>query len=187
MLGGKIMISGAAGTGKTTLINALEKAGFNCLEEISRKWIDQQLKVDGDALPWKDVEKFAIGCLNELDDQLSAESNPAFCDRGPLDYSVHLSVRGKQLPKNFGINGQLEAYERFVFYCPLWKEIYRQEPQRPENFEHQIRVDRLTKKAYKDAGFHLIELPKKTVDERVAFILKNLSDEKIQCLKSIIE
>lgn len=187
MVGEKIIISGAAGTGKTTLINALEKEGFNCLEEISRKWIDRQLTVGGDALPWKNVEKFTIGCLSELDNQLRAEPNAAFCDRGPLDYKVHMSVRGKQLPNDVDGRTQFQAYERRVFYCSLWKEIYQQEPQRPENFEHQIQVDQFTRDIYKAAGFSLIELPKTSVLERVSFILKNLEQEKIQRLKSITE
>jgi len=47
----KYIITGAPGTGKTAIINALKKEGHSCAEEISRTIITQEIASGGDALP----------------------------------------------------------------------------------------------------------------------------------------
>ena len=52
------IITGAPGTGKTTIINALKKEGYSCAEEISRELIAEQIDIGGNILPWKDQIAF---------------------------------------------------------------------------------------------------------------------------------
>lgn len=179
----KVIITGAAGTGKTTLIDALRERGFNCLEEVSRNWINRQLSIQGDAVPWNNVKAFSDGCLKESYRVLEEEDEAAFCDRSPLDYHVHLLVRNETLDaatKTIPIQSQ---FETVVFYCPVWEAIYKQEPQRPEPFEHQLNVDKVTRWVYRDAKFELVEVPKVSVSERVSFVLHHLGEEKVTALK----
>ena len=55
----KFVITGAPGTGKTTIINALKARGYNCIDEISREIISNQIAIGGNALPWKDLLTFS--------------------------------------------------------------------------------------------------------------------------------
>jgi predicted ATPase len=55
----KYIITGAPGTGKTAIINALKKEGHSCAEEISRTIITQEIASGGDALPWKNLATFS--------------------------------------------------------------------------------------------------------------------------------
>ena len=54
----KYIITGAPGTGKTTIINALKKKDYYCAEEISRELIAEQISIGGNILPWKNQIAF---------------------------------------------------------------------------------------------------------------------------------
>ena len=49
----KYIITGAPGTGKTSIINELKKRGFNCIDEISRDIIAEQNINNQKSLTWK--------------------------------------------------------------------------------------------------------------------------------------
>ena len=55
----KIVITGAPGTGKTSIIAQLKKLGHSCSEEISREIIAEQIASGGKMLPWLDLEAFS--------------------------------------------------------------------------------------------------------------------------------
>ena len=54
----KIVITGAPGTGKTSIIAQLKKLGHSCSEEISREIIAEQIASGGKMLPWLDLKHF---------------------------------------------------------------------------------------------------------------------------------
>ena len=52
------ILTGGPGVGKTTLLIELEKKNFKCISEVAREIIKEQIKIEGEALPWKDKELF---------------------------------------------------------------------------------------------------------------------------------
>ena len=170
----KIVISGAAGTGKSTLIEGLREVGFPCMKEVSRTIINEQLSIDGDILPWKDVQAFSEHCIKKTKVDMKLNPEFAFCDRGLLDYYIHSVVRNSEILPEIPFEQCHETYHSIVFFCPLWESIYEQEPQRPESFEHQIAVDSISRKVYAHAGFELVEVPKVSVKERCLFVKEEL-------------
>ena len=52
------IITGGPGSGKTSIIEALRKLGYHCVDEVGRKIIREQLLIGGDALHWGDRAKF---------------------------------------------------------------------------------------------------------------------------------
>ena len=54
----KYIITGAPGTGKTSIINDLISRDFSCVKENSREVISEQLLTGGDILPWKNQIAF---------------------------------------------------------------------------------------------------------------------------------
>ena len=52
------VITGCSGGGKSTLIDALRRRGFLCVDEVGRHIVRQQLRIGGDATPWQDQVKF---------------------------------------------------------------------------------------------------------------------------------
>ena len=54
----KYIITGAPGTGKTSIINELLREDTSVLKENSREIIENELKNNGDILPWKNQMAF---------------------------------------------------------------------------------------------------------------------------------
>src|SRR6476646_4988836 len=53
------VITGGPGSGKTALIEALRSRGYACSNEAGRVIIQDQVAIDGRALPWRDPLLFA--------------------------------------------------------------------------------------------------------------------------------
>ena len=53
------VITGGPGSGKTSLINALNRRGFRCMPEAGRAIIQDQIKIGGTSLPWANRLMFA--------------------------------------------------------------------------------------------------------------------------------
>jgi predicted ATPase len=52
------VVTGATGSGKTALIHELKKRGYRGVEEVARSIIQEQTKIDGDGVPWKNLSRF---------------------------------------------------------------------------------------------------------------------------------
>ncbi len=173
MDGRHIILTGAAGTGKSTLITALERSGVKVSEEVSRKIINRSLKDGTKVFPWENTLQFVNTCVSETLTLLDQRES-TISDRGMLDNLVNLQIANLE-PSTFFLEfPYLEYYNPIVFYCPLWKEIYEREPQRPQPFSHQNKVDQLTRKTYIQYGFQLVEIPKTRIEDRVAFVMERL-------------
>lgn len=52
------VLTGGPGVGKTSLLNAMATDGIATVPEVARAIIKQQLATGGDALPWKNKERY---------------------------------------------------------------------------------------------------------------------------------
>src|SRR5690349_6784546 len=95
------VITGGPGSGKTTLIGALARAGYAHTVEAGRAIIQDQLAIDGPGLPWRDPLAFAELMLSwELRSYRMAEqaTGPVFFDRGVTDLVGYLALVGRPVP-----------------------------------------------------------------------------------------
>lgn len=53
------ILTGGPGSGKTSIIETLREIGYDCVPEVGRKIIKEQITLNGDALPWSDTEKYS--------------------------------------------------------------------------------------------------------------------------------
>ena len=83
----KFIITGAPGTGKTSIINELKKRGFSISKEISREIITDELKQGGDVLPWKNLKAFSerVALLRKTQFDNAPENKLHFFDRSIID------------------------------------------------------------------------------------------------------
>jgi len=90
-------ITGGPGSGKTSLINELRKRGYQCVAEVARQLIQEQVSMGGEAVPWKNLKLFKeVLLLRSLDSyKLAQRGKITFFDRDVLElisYDRHTGV-----------------------------------------------------------------------------------------------
>lgn len=172
------VITGGPGAGKTTLIEALRERGYTCVEEAGRQIIQEQLKINGDALPWANLEKFKELMLDHAlltYEEAKGVKGPVFFDRGIVDllgYDVLTKAESKERLIRSAHNLR---YNNNVFIAPPWEAIFCNDAERKQTFEEAIATYTCIKEAYLKEGYKVIELPLKSVQERIEFIINSLN------------
>lgn len=171
-----IILTGGPGSGKSTLIAELAKAGYARAPEAGRGIIQAQVAIGGKALPWSDPPAFAELMLSW--DMRSYEwarelKGPVFFDRGIPDVLGYLKLSNVPVTPHVQTAAQLFRYGR-VFIAPPWAEIFKKDNERKQDFDEARRTYDAMTDAYQSLGYNLVELPKATVADRCAFVLNTV-------------
>ena len=178
MINGKnrfFVITGGPGSGKSTLIDALQRAGYARSVEAGRASIQHQIAIDGPALPWRDPALFAELMLSwELRSYAlaQAQSGPVFFDRGVPDVVGYLRLVRLPVPAHIERAARMYRYHRQVFIASPWLEIFAQDRERRQDFAEAVRTYDAMVATYADFGYELVELPRAPVAARVDFVLE---------------
>ncbi len=62
-----------------------------------------------------------------------------------------------------------------MFIAPPWKEIYLQDKERQQTFDEAVATYQAMLAIYRQYNYTLIELPKADVNQRVKFIINNIT------------
>ncbi|MFQ0814388.1 ATPase [Brucella anthropi] len=168
-----IIVSGGPGSGKSTLIDALQKDGFSRTVEAGRAIIQDQVAIGGNALPWCDRVLFAEFMLSwEMRSHAMAEQQHGivFFDRGVPDVIGYLTLCRLPVPQHMEEAARQFQYNRTVFLAPPWAEIFAQDAERKQDFEEAVRTFEAMEATYRRLGYEIALLPKASVQERVDFI-----------------
>jgi predicted ATPase len=169
-----IVITGGPGSGKSTLIDALEGLGFRRSLEAGRAIIQTQRHIGGSALPWADRQLFAEMMLSwemRSHQELAGHDGPVFFDRGVPDVIGYLGVCGLPVPPHMEAAARSFRYRRQVFIAPPWPEIFGGDAERRQSLGEAERTHDAMIEAYSRHGYELVPLPMTSVEERVAFVL----------------
>lgn len=171
------IITGGPGSGKTSVIDALRERGFRCVDEVARKIIREQLLIGGDALHWGDQAKFLELMLSRSMgdyDQVGESDRPVFFDRGIPELAGYCRlVKIPELP-HVTRAAALFRYARVVFVMPLWREIYRNDEERKQDFDEAIASHDAAVAVYREFDYEPVEVARTGVAERVDFILRRI-------------
>lgn len=175
----KIVLTGGPSTGKTTVIDHLSKSGETCFEEISREIILNAQKQGIDQLFLTDPDLFSSKLLEgRINQFLSAEQimdqKRVFLDRGIPDILAYMRYVNANPKPNF-VDACREYVYDTVFILPPWKEIHTTDNERYESFEEASQIYNHLKTTYQKFGYDCPEVPFGTIEERVAFILEQIS------------
>ncbi len=177
----RIAIIGGPGTGKSTLIHALEADGHSCMHEISRDIILEAQKEGIEQLFLSDPilfsQKLLEGRLQQFQDASVYKTNHLFYDRGLPDVPIYMDYLGTEYPNHFTETCRDNKYD-MVFLLPPWQEIYQQDNERYESFEIATKLYTYLKEGYKKFGYAVIEVPIGTVVKRKQFILETLQKNR---------
>lgn len=168
-----VVISGCSGGGKSTLLSELASRGYSIVLEPGRQIVKEQIAIEGDALPWINLQKFLELALSRYLFQFNSQKDTRkhiFFDRGIID-AIQLN---QTQPAYFQNAAKKFRYHRQVFLVPPWEEIFKADPERQHNFDTAKReFDELMIK-YNNFGYDTILIPKVSVKQRVDFILDKL-------------
>ena len=161
----RFVLTGMSGTGKSVLLEALGATGATCFEEVPRKLLQDQVAVDGPALPSTDPGAFVSEMLDRSLSDFDAAAHTdsiAFYDRGIPDVIAYA--------QRFGVatTQALSAAKRYryadpVFVAPPWPEIFEQDEFRKASYNEYVVFHQLIVRAYEEAGYTLLELPRVAV------------------------
>ena len=180
----KIVITGGPSTGKTSVIQKLEKMEFSCMEEVIRGITSKEKEVTlfktNPIVSVDDPLKFNLKILEGRIEQFyhaqKIHSETIFFDRGIPDVLAYMDCFGQSYGAYFENMCKKHRYD-FVFLMPPWREIHIEDEQRFETYEESLRINDCLKIRYEAYGYTTIEVPKLSIEERIAFILQNIGDQ----------
>jgi len=171
------IITGCSGGGKSTLLAALRARGFECVNEVGRQIVQQQLRIGGDGTPWQDQVKFRELLLSHymsVFEQVAERKRPVFFDRGIPEGIGYSRLVNVPTLEHHRAAARIYRYAKKVFLTPPWREIFKTDEERRHSFEDALAEYELTLEVYPRFGYELVEIPKLPVAERVDFILRHV-------------
>src|SRR5689334_11141039 len=127
-----IVLTGAFGSGKSTILQYLRTLGFQGLAEAAGQILAEQSSIDGDGVPEKDPRLFVELMLSRMMGEyhrLQTPDAPVFFDRGIPDMLGYASLFGFDYTP--GQNAaRLYRYNPRVFFAPAWEQIYTTDEER---------------------------------------------------------
>jgi predicted ATPase len=170
----RYVITGGPGSGKSTLVAGLEKAGYNCSAEISRKMIKAEVAKGSDCLPWLDISCFSDKVIAEMTTAWKASdgNDVTFFDRGIPDVIAYLKLADLPVADSYLTSLSQHPYHERVFILPPWEDIYVKDSERWQSFEEATAIYHVIKETYISFGFELIELPRVSEAHRIELILQ---------------
>ena len=172
----RIVLAGGPGTGKTSVINALRRQNYYCFEEVARE-IFNEFKLKGlefKSDPIKISENILYKRKNDFESAnlIDCKGSIIFYDRGIHEITAYLNFIRKsskhwdELPLKY-------KYDLIFLFEP-WKEIYKKDDNRIEDFSDAEKISPFIVEVYRKSEIDMIKVPNLSIEERVEFILKNL-------------
>jgi predicted ATPase len=172
------VITGGPGSGKTTLLRELAQRRFSCSEEVARQIIQEQVKTNGDALPWGDRSRYTELMLTRSIDAYRSNtpsSEIVFMDRGIPDVACYARLIGLPLFDELRRACETYRYNATVFMAPPWKDIYTTDSERKQTYQEAIDTHRVMVAVYEEYGYQPIELPRIPSEARAEFVIARIS------------
>tara|TARA_B100000902_G_C27300391_1_gene912427 strand:+ start:108 stop:611 length:504 start_codon:yes stop_codon:yes gene_type:complete len=163
----KIIISGAPGTGKTTIINELKNKGYECAAEINP--LHSDIKIRENKLL---MSEFLFDQRTKQHDNIN--KSLVFYDRSIIDVVAYMKFWKHIYPIKWNSIIQESNYFKSVFYTPLWQEIYITNKYRKETYQEAQKIDIVLQETFSSFNYKIIHIPKLKISERVQFIINNI-------------
>ena len=169
------VITGAPCSGKTTLIELLEKRGYKVVYETARIYIDNELAkgktIEEIRQNELEFQKKVLRMKINTEKKLSPEEI-IFFDRGLPDTEAYFKLHNFKIDDFVNKAIKKSMYKK-IFLLELIK--HKKDYARTENQKQQKLLQLLLEKVYKKLNFPIIKVPKMIhKKERLKFILNNL-------------
>lgn len=171
-----VILSGCSGGGKSTLLTELRRRGFGTVKEPGRRIVAEELRGDGQALPWVNLEAFARRAIRmavEDRERVKPHDGWIFFDRGLIDAAMALE-HASAIPAEDSLTGHC-LFHRQVFLTPPWPAIYLTDVERRQDMAEGLREYERLRDGFERLGYDPVILPRARVAARADFVLERLS------------
>ena len=175
------VVTGGPGSGKSTLLAVLAEQGLPHMPEAGRAVIRDEVAAGGTALPWDDRDAFAERMLtHDLSSYEEARTKEGvlFFDRGIPGIIGYRILCGLGIPGDLTRAAEGNRYNRHVFIAPPWVEIYAKDAERKQDWDEAVATHDVMARVYQKLGYALVPLPLAMPDERAAFVLRQIANER---------
>jgi len=165
------VVTGAPGSGKTAILSGV-RGDVRCVGEPAREVLAEQRSIDGDGTPERNPSLFVDLLLQRsIDKHEEAQrwGGAVLFDRGVPDCVGYAKLLGTDPQPSVRATAAYR-YNREVLVTRPWAEIYTTDDERKMTFGAIVEFQRLVESSYAQAGYTLIEVPRGSVEDRVAFV-----------------
>ena len=171
-----IILTGAMGSGKSTVLKRLKAEEFIVVEEPAREILAEQRNIGDEGTPEKNPKLFTQLLLSRAICQfkkMQGAHETVIFDRGIPDNIAYAQLFELNYPPAHHA-ARLFQYHPIVFFFPAWETIYTPDDERTMTFkEAQIFGDSIHK-IYQEQGYTLIEVPCTSPEKRMQFIKEKI-------------
>lgn len=176
----KYVLTGGPGTGKSSIILALEQRGEYVIREAAEDYIRLR-QAQGQPEPWNesDFQDKILKLQKQREAKIPAGTKRAFIDRGLADGLAYYQIEGrkpsKQMIKAIRKIKQEKPYEKVFLIKNL--ETYEKTDVRREDKEEALKLEKLQEQNYKLLGYGGIKIPAGYLKKRVEKIMLKIKKE----------
>ena len=173
----KIALTGAPGSGKSSILRELQSKGERTIAEAAQDiityWLEKGMKE-----PWKRIyfQDEVLALQLEREEEVEKLDGRVFIDRGILDGLAYYQFRGNRLTEAMkkAIEDSKGRYKR-VFLIELGNNCEKTGV-RSEDLNEARRLEDLQYKNYSESGYKIERIPYIPIKERAEMILNKIEE-----------
>lgn len=174
---GWVVITGAACSGKTTVIEELSNRGYFCVREVARDHFNAQISAGYKNHTIRANEaRFQVDVTNKKL-QIEAKLNPddhIFLDRGMPDSITYYRLAG--IDPDTVVDDCMRFRYKLVF---IFHQLHHVTDNiRTESEEENNLIQKWLKKDYESLGYKVIDVPVMSVKDRIVFVLTKIRESQ---------
>lgn len=172
------ILSGAMGSGKSTVLEHLKERNVNCVTEPARLIIEEQRSINGIGVYEKNPELFLQLMLSRFIYNFRTKSksdNVVLFDRGIPDMIAYAELFS--IDKDVFMNAsKVYLYNKNVFIFKGWERIYTNDKERKMDFESAEKFGVKVSEIYESLGYNIIDVPFESIENRAELILRKIQE-----------